>query len=221
MKARTRIMTRNALMIGLIVLSVAYSAKSQVSVFSEDFEGDLSQWTGQSYGPHHGAIVSDPITPANNALSFTGLNNGGDMFSIPGVVLQLGQPYTFSVDYLGQAVANSTPDNFGGFVGLANSVEDPHTDKAWLFGTKAGYPFQREHLIDDGQWRTYSYSVTLDRLEINATDDVVHVMLEDWVSSGPSIGDVFFDNISLTLVPEPTTLVLLAVGGLAMLRRKK
>ena len=34
-------------------------------------------------------------------------------------------------------------------------------------------------------------------------------------------GDVFVDDVSLTAVPEPSTLAVLSLGGLAALRRRR
>jgi len=41
--------------------------------FTEDFEGNLSQWTGINNGSHHGTILVDPLNPGgvDDVLSFT------------------------------------------------------------------------------------------------------------------------------------------------------
>lgn len=207
-----------AMFVVLICLSASL-AEAQTLLY-EGFEGDLSNWTGKEYGSHHGIIVTDPLAPGNQVLSFSEVDNAGDVFSIPAMDLQLGSTYTFSIDYLGLAVPGSTPDDFGGFAGLAGDVNDIWAGGAWFFGTRASYGDVVEHLIDDGQWRTYSYTFVWDRaLLYDTLDDTVHVYIEDHVTSGPSVGDVFFDNVSISTVPipEPSTIILLTMGAVGLL----
>jgi hypothetical protein len=180
--------------------------------FSENFENDLSQWTGLANGPYKAVIVPDPLRPGNHVLSFRGTTVGGDIFSVPDITLIEGQRYSFSVEYLGKAVANSIPGNYGGFAGLNDVVmpsldyrHEPGRDACWIFGTQADYPLMRQQLIDDGQWRTYTYQFDWQKSEIDALYDTIHVMFEDFAGSGDSVGDVFFDNVQLNAVPTSST----------------
>ena len=50
-------------------------------LFFEDFESDLSRWTGKGRGPTSGIIVPDPLQ-GDRALSFTELASGGDIFTL-------------------------------------------------------------------------------------------------------------------------------------------
>ena len=88
----------------------------------------------------------------------------------------------------------------------------------WIFGTEVNYAGLRQHLADDGQWHSYSYDFVWHKSDINAQYDTIHIMLEDFYDplypdmANNSIGDVFFDNIQLTAIPEPSTLVLFGMG---------
>jgi hypothetical protein len=193
----------------VLVAAVILAAREAqaAALFSENFENDLSQWTGQDYGSYQAAIVPDPLRVGNHVVSFNGTSLGGDIFSVPAITLTEGQHYSFSLEYLGQAVANSIPGNFGGFAGLNDVVmpypeyrNEPARDACWIFATQADYPLVRQQLIDDGQWRTYTYDFVWQRSEIDALYDTIHVMLEDFYDSGNTVGDVFFDNIQLVAV---------------------
>ncbi|MCH7813103.1 MAG: hypothetical protein IID40_03690, partial [Planctomycetes bacterium] len=167
-------------------------------LFVDDFEGDLSQWTGKNGGSHHGVIVADPLRPGNSVLSFDALENAGDVYS-PDIVFAAGEPITISFEYLGLALPQSVPDDFGGFLGISD-----HNDglvSIWLAATREDYAGSsdglEEHLVDDDQW--HSYSIT-----IANPFPSFHIMLEDWIFSGGVPGDVFFDNIEVSSLPGTT-----------------
>ena len=202
-----------------VVLVVLYSCQvtekaRATTLFSEDFEGgNLDQWTGKNGGAHQGIIVSDPLCPGNNVLSFSGLENAGDVFSSE-IVVSVGQPITISFEYLGLALPQSVPDDFGGFLGVSDETNplSDRVDVKWLAGSLAsymgpGYSLE-QHLIDDNEWR--AYEITIPNLFPS-----FHLMIEDWISSGGVAGDVFFDNISV--VPEPSSLTLAALALFGLL----
>jgi len=179
-------------------------------IFSDNFEGgDLSlNWTGKTTGSN-AAIVAEPIG-GDNALSFTGTNSGGDIFTSTNSFSA--GTYWLSFDYLG----TSNDDNSGGYVGISNTfLPTGSSDHVWYWatGTVSG---AEDVLIDDGAWHSYTFQFT------TAWNDF-HLMLEDFVSPA---GDAFFDNISLSNtapVPEPATMLLFGLGllGLAGVSRKK
>jgi hypothetical protein len=197
-----------------LVSSVSYAD----TLFSENFEGDMSQWTGKNGGGHNGQIVTDPLQPDNKVLNFNQITNSGDLFSINGTSLVPGQLYVFSLDYLGLEVTGvSNPDDFGGFAGLVNGLyAGPSTNYRWVFGTQTGFD---SHLIDNNNWAHYEYSFAWDSslLTNGNSSNVVHIMLEDFDFSGGTAGDAYFDNIQITAVPEPSTFALLGIGALSLL----
>jgi hypothetical protein len=197
----------------LIACALALLAASPApagSILLERFDGDLSGWLGQNGGPHHGQLVADPLRSGNTVLAFTQLNNGGDMYSA--TVFEGGKDYVLSFEYLGLPKSGSVADNYGGFIGFNDGDTDAFTD-GWLFGTQEGYnggtPLTVGHLIDDGQWRTYS-------AVFRPTTASFRITIEDWISSGGVAGDAYFDNISLSAV-QAVPLPAAVWGGLALL----
>jgi hypothetical protein len=199
-------------------LGLVSSVSHADSLFSENFEGDMSQWIGNNGGGHNGQIVTDPLQPDNKVLNFNQITNSGDLFSINGTSLVSGQLYVFSLDYLGLEVSGvSNPDDFGGFAGLVNGLNaGPSTNYRWVFGTQTGFD---SHLIDNNNWSHYEFSFAWDcsLLTNGNSSDVVHIMLEDFNYSGGTAGDAYFDNIQITAVPEPSTFALLGIGALNLL----
>jgi hypothetical protein len=100
----------------------------------------------------------------------------------------------------------------GGFIGYTFS-NNPSDDQ-WLAGDSPSYPTPVT-LVDDGQWHSVE-------IPVPATAEPVRLIVEDWSGSAGIPEDVYFDNIDVSPVPEPSTQALL-VGGLlggAALRRK-
>jgi chitinase len=200
-------------------LGLVSSVSHAQSLFSENFEGDMSQWTGQNGSGHNGQIVTDPLQSDNKVLNFNQITNSGDLFSINGTSLVPGQNYLFSLDYLGLEVTGvSNPDDFGGFVGLVNGLyAGPSTNYRWVFGTQAGGV--DSHLIDNNNWSHYEFSFAWDSslLANGNSSNVVHIMLEDFNYSGGTAGDAYFDNLQITAVPEPSIFTLLGIGAINLL----
>lgn len=198
----------------IVLMAVLSAGASANPVFVDDFEGDLSLWTGKDGGAHHGIIVADPLNAGNDVLSFTAMNSAGDIFTVAGFDLVAGQAYTVSFDYLG--LPNQIPGGSGGFAGLSQGYPGSHF---WYYGTNTtsgAAPI----LVDDGQWHTYTYEFTAP----TKVGSSIHLMFEDFRYSSASIaGDAFFDNVQITTVPAPGAVLLGSVGlGLTgYLRRRK
>ncbi len=190
-------------------------------LFVEDFEGDLSAWTGKTGESHHGVIVADPLNSSNSVLTFTAVNVAGDIFTKES--FGSGQAeLRLSFDYLGLGPQSKSTytfmaDDRGAFVGWSDSFPG---DRRWLAAT-SHYLGLEAMLPDTGRWEHVEFVFDLHRGG--------HLMLQDWLYSGSMAGDTFFDNILLETtasaapVPEPSSLFLLSTGliGLARFGRKQ
>ena len=60
------------------------------------------------------------------------------------------------------------------------------------------------------------YISLLPIVEQPPSNNTIRVMLEDFDVSGGVAGDIFFDNIRLQVIPEPTSLTLLSIGAVGL-----
>jgi hypothetical protein len=203
-----RLMTTSTSIARWVALACASSlpvfAAEDTVLFEENFEhGNLDQWVGDVHGPHDGAIVPDPLHARNHVLTFTALDANGNLFSAEPISLASApRKYTLSFDYLGLGQEGSEPGNFGGFLGLAASVDDWETGRYWLAGTDPSGINTRGgiELIDDGAW--HHYEIDLSSFLRQTSLGEVHVMVEDWRDIGGVPGDAYFDNIRLVATPR-------------------
>jgi RHS repeat-associated protein len=163
------------------------------TIFFEDFESDLSKWTGRtsSNGQHSGVIQSDPLE-TDHALAFESVISGGDFFTKQGLTLP-GHSYRLSFDYLGLPKVGSQPGDYGGFIGYSKDFEPAGFDTfRWLAGTDTTSQADPS-LIDDGTWHHYS-------IDFKGFSDgnPFHLMLEDFRGIP---GDAFFDNLRVEALP--------------------
>ncbi len=194
------------------------SGVSAAALFVDDFESDLSLWTGRGGSVHNGVIVADPLNAGNNVLTFSNTVTGGDIFTAAQFNLSAGQQYQISFDYLGLAQTGSVANDFGGFAGMAADIWG---DAAiWYYGTSTGSNAS-DVLIDDGVWRNYTYNFTAPiSFDEGVVGNDLYLMFED--ATGVA-GDVYFDNIQLQAVPVPAALYLFVSGllGFGLLARKR
>jgi hypothetical protein len=203
---------------GLLGSAVPASA---TTLFSEDFEGTLAQWSPNA----HGQIVVDPLNAANNVLNFSAVYSNGDIFSSVPITLISGMTYTIAFDFYGVKGSDSSS---GGFAGLASGTNATN-ERAWYAGSYA-YP----NLLPGGfvladaptVWTHYVYSFVAP-IKIGAADpaSAMRLMFEDFNGAGSTAGNAYFDNITITATPVPAALPLFASGlgalGLLGWRRKR
>ncbi len=180
------------------VLACFFATMVHAALFTENFESDLSQWTGKGGGSHHGAIVEDPLNSNNHVLHFTEKVAGGDIFTVDDFSSPNGN-FVLSFDYLGVNSSDS-----GGFIGYSYNLS-PIGDEKWLAGTK-GDEYNVIDLPDTGKWEHMEISFT--------AQDNIHLVLEEYWLSDQTVGNAYFDNITLSAVPVPPSVWLL-VSGLA------
>ena len=192
-------------MLGIASICVSGPAFAQVTLFSDSFEsGNLDQWTGKFNGPDDGVIVPDPFNPTNNVLTFTAVNFGGDMFSIPLASFDPHiQQVKLSFDFLALPVGGVVPSEYGGFAGVA--TDNTGLNPYFMAGTYPPAlnvpPPTAVTLATDQQWHHYEIDFTQFALSNGLTS--VEVVLEDWAGLGSVPGDVYFDNVMLTAKLNP------------------
>lgn len=192
------------------------------TLFFEDFETNLSQWTGKNNGIHSGAIVND-LLENDKALSFTTLKSGGDIFSLNSFSSP-SQTYRLSFDYLGLPKRWSQPNDLGGFVGYRTTLSGDAD--LWLAGTSRNSIKLSSNFLelpDTGKWEATSILFT--------TSKSIRLTFEDFTGSRGVAGDVYFDNVRLEAmvptsksVPEPTSvfgLLLVSIFSFGSLLKKK
>ena len=186
----------------LVLAMTVFSAPANASLlFAEDFENDLSAWTGKNDGAHNGIIVDKPFD-TGHAMKFSATNSSGDiftrdMFSSPGGTFVLGY------DYLGTC----EQDDCGGFAGYSFDLPGIH---GWISGTSTASGAVDGN-DDMGSWMHVSIKFTTMALA------PIHLIFEDyWTSTDHYAGNAYFDNITLhsvaAAVPEPAPLSFLLFG---------
>jgi len=191
---------------------------SAATLFSDDFESDLSQWSDVFFNQDSAQIVVDPLNSSNNVLNFSKPGFGGDLTSASGYT-SFGNSFILSFDYLGTC-GNPNP-GCGGFAGVGSTANGGAT--FWVSGTSTagGAP---NDLLDTGAWEHVDVAFT----GFSST----YIILQDFnnfLGAAAIPEDAYFDNIVLTdasgpsPVPVPSAFWLFGSGILAMIniaRRK-
>jgi hypothetical protein len=199
-------LTTAAVCVAVSAISFAAAASDPLFsgslLFSDSFENGLGQWVGKYGGTGSAVTVPDPLNSGHGkVLQFTAVTAAGDIFSrasfsVPG-------PFLLSFDHLGN------PGLGVGFLGVSYSI--PPTigqgyDNFWYAASQPN-PTAIITLVNDGAWHHYDIQVDGTTLA-----HPFYLMAEDWEGGGGAAGNSFFDNIALTVVPEPSAATLGLIG---------
>jgi hypothetical protein len=207
----------------VFVALTSMSAQADVTLFSDDFESGLVKWNPLGTA----VLVADPADPlsGNHVLRFNGLGSGGDIYSANSFFAP-SQIYTITFDYFSAGKKGLPTNDLGGFVGIGDGKPGNHT---WIAGTQASYPGIKQQLVHNGTWTTYSITVdanteTFYYGNVALKGKPLYIFLEDFVGSDQIAGNVYFDNIAVTAVPESETYAMMLAGlgvmGFIARRRK-
>lgn len=207
------------LFVMLIVLAVVIPVQANVLVNSGFETGDFTGWWTDIHDPvnQNAAVVVDLTSPDPGYYV-------AELYTVEGWGVRIGQdqpcggnlPVTVSLDY-------QIPD--GSWVGMGVSVnyynaagweaygwslicdyQSTGGGNDWTYYTTAGKPAGSGVGQLEGLWTTPADTITIE------------LFISQWGWGPPPGGH--YDSVDLE-VPEPATMLLLSIGGLSMLRRKR
>jgi len=183
------------------------SKKNVLKNFSENFEHDLSKWTGNRWQgwDYFAIIVDDPLRSDNKVVTFTDLRWGGDIYGSQDVAVRVepGDKCVLTFEYLGIPDLGGVEDNLGGAIGI-QILNDGDEPAGGVFVCTVCDPprgCKEDLLIDDGQW--HKYTVEFDPFDPEfyygdpESNNTVVVIVEDWIRSDGVPLDALFDKIKL------------------------
>ncbi len=218
----------------ILVTVLAGSLSAQTVLYSENFEG-MSTSSAPTGWLDTGQNSSNAVVSANS--NTTGINTSSNVlaFSASGFSSDIATPiiditsydpstYTFTLSF--DLWTSSSTNDHGGITGITAYVADPsNPGVAWLTGSSVttNHPHVTDLTATD-TWQSFSFDITTQVSEyLNGTNvniltpqnaNEFALVFQQW---GEGVGRVEFDNIQLTVVPEPSAFAA-ALGGLILMR---
>lgn len=208
------------------------AASAQIIIFQENFESTTgtslpSGWVvlSDKFGISTDNPLVNGIDTSNRVLAFSSPTTNEDTFStvidlspykgIPGQIL-------LSFDFLSTATTDHA-----GLIGISQANADVPPGTRWVGGSPATIPGASPlyTFSGTGSWESISLDVT-DYINSQSTSDLQtsYVAFERWNDATvASNTPVYFDNITISTIPEPGTYTLI-FGSLCMMiarRRSK
>lgn len=198
-----------------LILGAGLASAAPVAIANHSFESNFDDWTNDSASIKTPPSDNLGTAPDGSKVAFIFAENRGAS-QVLTTDVAANTTYTLQMDYLGRtdgegAITSYLAIGYGdnGFEG-AGSVELDRINSG-----EAGADIPTSGL---GEFKTWTLTVT--------TGAVVPAGESLWIAfgSGPvNNGSSGYDNFRLdaTLVPEPTSLALLGLGGLLIARRRR
>lgn len=203
-----------------------------VELFFDDFESDLSQWNFPSPNLHgvlgaHMSVTPTESFEGSGSATFDAMVRGGSAFT-DRIAVNPGKTYRLQVAHKGLVEIQRA--GYVGFNLFRSNDDASYIHEKWLMGPKATDDFQTVGAMKPDQtfdmaafapannliwettdWRLYETSYTIPAGDVN----YLSIKME-------GTPDIFFDNVRLELIPEPSAalLALLAMSGLLVRRRR-
>ena len=211
---------------------VANSDTSQyTTVFFDDFESDLSQWNFPSPNLHgilgaHMSVTPTGSFEGSGSATFDTMIKGGSAFT-DRIAVTPGTTYRLQVAHKG--LVDTQRAGYVGFNLFGSNDDSSFIREKWMMGPKATSDFQTVGgMKSDGtfdlemfapannliwsrsDWRLYENNFTIPAADVN----YLSIKLEGTPA-------VFFDNVRLERIPEPSAalLALFGISGLLVRRR--
>lgn len=239
-------MKAKAVLAVVVAVFLAGGAAQAEDVFENGFENDILQisWphTYDRWGGDVASIVSaeSGIAPRSGTKMLKFGLSGWDTYNLPNAtasqVVHLVDVSAYADDIAaGEAVAtlsayfnrvagdSQTDTSFWVRLRAYSGPTSEHTSKreagAWLALAEGG------NILTDGDVSTWEWVAT-DPMVLPAGTDylAVEVLADENIYNDGSTDEFdghYADDVLLTVVPEPATLILLGLGGLALLRRRR